>query len=304
MPDAALTTRAHDFLRDNASRFQAGGDWEPVPGTTGFVFPSTITELGSGVENAAKKAALYGTYSRFHTPFEATMFNLGGEEDSTGMPPVSFSFDEGFAEFLGPLLPYVVDGCIDVLPTWKVGGVDWGTLPYKLNCKGVLEIGLSKKYLVDQLTESAGAVRILLPHLSGTSPERILEVRNTEKTALGDFHNALYGLASANVEDGDQALYEWMLHVDENVRALNDRMTKLAKKRRFQGRTAAVSQFPFVLGLAAPPSVQALVHSVTGLLGATSALSYVSSLRDMKEAREGVAQSPFYVPWLLQSDSG
>lgn len=305
MPNAPdPVAKAEKYIDAHVNLFEAGSGWEPTLGATGLLFdPIAVTRLGESALVAAKKAALFGKHSYFLTPFTATKFNLGGEEDSAGVPPMVLKWDPKFAEFLGPLLPFVADGCMDVLPKWEVGGADWGYLSYHTTYHGVLNIGVTKDYLVEQLTESAGAVRLMLPHLSGVSAERIVEVRNAEKSALTEFHQALARMSTAATDDED-TLYEWMKITDENIRRLNSTMKSIAKKRKAKGVAAVVSPFPLILGFAARPPYREIVEAAMTMLGPTSFLSSVKSIRELEDVKkQNIEQSPFYVPWLLQDDA-
>jgi hypothetical protein len=103
------------YFKDHSDRFVGTGSWEPPPGSVHLVFgPKAVTRMGPNVEIVAKKAALYGTHSYFVTPYKATRILLDDNPDSMGMVTTFFSASEEFEKILEQLLPYVVDGCIDV----------------------------------------------------------------------------------------------------------------------------------------------------------------------------------------------
>ena len=230
------------YMHEHRERFEPG-PWEPPPGHTGLVFgPDDVTSMGPNAAIFAKKAALYGSRSFFLTPFVAQRINIGGEPDSTGRPPEAESWDSAFYDFLEPLLPFVEDGCVCVLPEWKLTGANWEGLTAYTKYHSVLAVGLTKHYLLEQLTEDAGAMRVMLPHLSGVPSERIIEVRHQHEGALEDFHRALSHMTTDSLDD-ENDLFEWMKETDENVRRLNATMESVAKKRRLEGFAAAVTPF-------------------------------------------------------------
>jgi hypothetical protein len=291
---------AREFVKWHPERFFAKGDWEPPPGELHLVFsPKAIKRMRGRAVVVAKKAALYGTRSYFLTRYRASQYFLPGEEDSSGTPPTVYSFDDAFVDFVQELFPYVVDGCIAVIPSWDVGGAV-GNNPYTVTNKGLLKIELEKKFLLKQLTESPKAVSLFLPYIAGIPSVRLLEIRHEYQDKLTDFHRALYGLVSSPAEQGERILYELMQEVDHNIRRLNDQMDRLSKKQWFERMKLGLVGFPMILAFAVPPDLQEIVKTAAEMVGSASALSYVESLRTTSVARRDIEQSPFYVPWLLQ----
>jgi hypothetical protein len=302
--DARLN--AGEFLHRHPERFRGTGDWDPPPGQLHLVFGERASKRPDiEIATVAKKAVLYGTHAYFLTPHRASVWMYEtGWQGALDAPDMQFSFASEFRQFLEPLLPYVVDGCVDVFPTWDIDTPAGYGFAWTSSYKGLVQIELEKRYLLEQMTESPSALRILLPHVKDVPPNRLLDIRHEYGVPLDELHRALYGLLSADADCGDTKLYTLMQEVDSNVRRLDERVQRLSKKRWFERLKLAVVPFPMVLAAAVPPDFQEIVRACAAMLGSASAISYMSSVQETRQRTRAIEQSPFYVPWLLHAERG
>jgi hypothetical protein len=265
-----------------------------------FIFgPGAVT--GRDVQSVASRAALLSTQSYLVTPYTLRREVFPDPYDEYGRPEAyTLNVSPEFVELALKLRPYLLDGCIQLLAKTSTYVSGSGRAYTNAEHSHLLDVLLDEELTGPMAEVGAAAVEIPLQGLAGAG-DRVLEARAEHQEEFLAFQHALAGLVSCDPEDGERALSESVLAVDEEVRRINESMEALQRSTRSETLKLALTPVPILLPILLPPPIGAAVELAMGVLGGGGGvLQYVRHLSQRRKTLKELKRDPFYVPWLLQ----
>lgn len=254
---------------------------------------------GRNANFLAARAAFWSTRSYFVTPYELRreVFSEPGGRDEE----YSLYMSDKFVALVVALKPYILDGCINVIPKASNLVNNESTLA-RLNAvnSNILSAFLHEEVSGVRRLEDASALRFLFQSVTGPRGQDIIKIRSEHQKELQAVQHALAGMLALDPLCGETVLLESMQVIEDGVHRLNDRLQRMRRNDWFKAMKLALTPLPFVVPLLSP-QLSGIVRAATAMMGTTGVIDLVQYGMERRSIKEEIKNDPFFVPWLLSS---
>ena len=247
----------------------------------------------------AARAAFWSTRSYFVTPYalRREVFSEPGGSDEL----YSLEISDKFIALVIGLKPYILDGCINIIPETS-NLVDNSSTVARLNAVNpyILSAFLHEEVSGVRRLEDASALRFLFQSVTGPRGQDIIKIRSEHQEELQAVQHALAGMLALDPLCGETVLLESMQVIEDGVHRLNDRLQRIRRNDWFEAMKLALTPLPIVVPLLLP-QLSGIAGAATAIMGTSGVIDLVQYGTERRSIKEEIKNDPFFVPWLLSS---
>jgi hypothetical protein len=249
----------------------------------------------------AARAAFWSTRSYFVTPYalRREVFSEPGGSDEL----YSLEVSDKFIALVIALKPYILDGCINIIPKTS-NLVNNASTVARLNAvnSNILSAFLHEEVSSVRRLEEASALRFLFQSVTGPRGQDIIKIRSEHQEELQAVQHALAGMLALDPLCGETVLLESMQVIEDGARRLNDRLQRIRRNDWFEAMKLALTPLPIVMPILLPEPFGIIVAGAAATMGSLGVIDLVQYGTERRSIKEEIENDPFFVPWLLSPD--
>lgn len=267
----------------------------------------TTAVTGRDIHKLAARAAFCSTRSYLITPYSLKRTRYPDPSDSMSEDLYTLEISSDFIRLVIELKPYILDGCIDVLPksayyanapSARYPGSEEDEASNVDNSE-ILNVLLHEDVSVVRELQNVPALKFSFQTIAGAQGVDLLKVRSEHQEGFQAIQRELVSMIAAGPRFDESVLAQAIQAIEYRTQSLGEQLRRLQRQNWFETMRLRVAPLPMIMPLLFPQALRAVVASAARTLGESEVVEHVEYTAGQRDIRGEVENDPFFVPWRL-----